>query len=176
MSCGVGRRHGSDPGLLWLWYRSAAVAPIGPLAWELPYASGVALKSKKQTQKIKICLKYAIIWHTMVYNTRMSPFSKVVLKDSTYYIVQIKSSTPWRNYPHLIPVFTFLNIFLSFLLLFFFFKDLDHPLGLLDWARWREGDTKKTMTVGRPEEVPLQALWSVRGDGESGLPHLHLLT
>ena len=33
--------------LLWLWYRPAAVAPIGPLAWEPPYASGGALKKKK---------------------------------------------------------------------------------------------------------------------------------
>ena len=48
--------------LLWLC-RPAAVAPIQPLAWELPYASGVALKSKTnkivtQYQKeIKICWK-----------------------------------------------------------------------------------------------------------------------
>ena len=34
--------------LLWLWCRLAAVAPIGPLAGELPYAAGVALKSKKK--------------------------------------------------------------------------------------------------------------------------------
>ena len=47
MSCGVGRRHGLDLVLLWLWRRPAAVAPIRPLAWELPYASGVALKKKK---------------------------------------------------------------------------------------------------------------------------------
>ena len=33
--------------LLWLWCRLAAVALIGPLAWELPYAAGVALKKKK---------------------------------------------------------------------------------------------------------------------------------
>ena len=32
--------------LLWLWLRLAAVAPVQPLAWELPYASGAALKSK----------------------------------------------------------------------------------------------------------------------------------
>ena len=31
--------------------RLAAVASVGPLVWELPYAAGVALKSKKQ--KIK---------------------------------------------------------------------------------------------------------------------------
>ena len=30
--------------LLWLWRRPVAVAPIGPLAWEPPYAMGVALK------------------------------------------------------------------------------------------------------------------------------------
>ena len=32
--------------LLWLWRRSAAAAPIHSIAWELPYAMGVALKSK----------------------------------------------------------------------------------------------------------------------------------
>ena len=53
MSCGVGRRWGSDLTLLWLWSRLAAVAPIRPLAWELPYAAGVTLKNKtnKQTNK-----------------------------------------------------------------------------------------------------------------------------
>ena len=39
VSCGVGRRRGSDPVLLWLWCRPAAVAPTGPLAWEPPYAA-----------------------------------------------------------------------------------------------------------------------------------------
>ena len=46
VSCGVGCRCCSDPELLWLWCRPVAVAPIRPLAWELPYASGVALKNK----------------------------------------------------------------------------------------------------------------------------------
>jgi len=46
MSCGVGCRCGSDPALLWLWHRPAAVALIRSLAWELPYATGTALKSK----------------------------------------------------------------------------------------------------------------------------------
>ena len=49
MSCGVGDREGSDLALLWLWL--AAVAPIQPLAWELPYAADVALKSKTQPKK-----------------------------------------------------------------------------------------------------------------------------
>ena len=48
MSCGVGHRHGSDLVLLWLWCRLAAAAPIGPLAWEPPYAAGTALKRPKK--------------------------------------------------------------------------------------------------------------------------------
>ena len=48
MSCGVGRRHGSDPVLRRLWRRPAAVAPIPPLARELPHAMGAALKSKNK--------------------------------------------------------------------------------------------------------------------------------
>ena len=44
MSCGVGRRHGSELALLWLWCRPTDTAPIQPLAWEPPYAVGVALK------------------------------------------------------------------------------------------------------------------------------------
>ena len=47
MSCGVSHRHGSDQILLWLWHRLAATAPIIPLAWEPPYATGAALKIKK---------------------------------------------------------------------------------------------------------------------------------
>ena len=43
----VGHRRGSDPVLLWLWYRPAAVALIWPLAWELLYAKSLALKSNK---------------------------------------------------------------------------------------------------------------------------------
>ena len=48
VSCGVGRRCDSDPTLLWLWCRLAAAALIGPLAQELPYAAGAALKRKKE--------------------------------------------------------------------------------------------------------------------------------
>jgi len=52
MSCGVGRRSGSDPALLWLWRRLAATAPIGPLAWEPPYAAGAAQEMAKRPKKI----------------------------------------------------------------------------------------------------------------------------
>ena len=40
-----------DPVLLWLWCRLAAVALIGPLVCELPYASGSSLKKKKKKKK-----------------------------------------------------------------------------------------------------------------------------
>ena len=43
MSCGVGHRYGLDPESLWLGSTPAAIALILPLAWELPYAVGVAL-------------------------------------------------------------------------------------------------------------------------------------
>ena len=47
---------GSTPGLVqWdkdpcceLWLRPEAAAPIQPIGWELPYATCVALKSKKK--------------------------------------------------------------------------------------------------------------------------------
>ena len=48
MGCGVGRRCGLDLSWLWLWCRLAAVAPVRPLAWELPYAAGAALKRRKK--------------------------------------------------------------------------------------------------------------------------------
>ena len=54
MSCGVGCRSGLDLILLWLWRRLAAIALIRPLAWEPPYASGTALKSKQKKFKNKI--------------------------------------------------------------------------------------------------------------------------
>ena len=54
VSCGVGRRCSLDLVLLWLWCRLAAVAPIPPLAWEPPYATGAAQEiAKRQKDKKK---------------------------------------------------------------------------------------------------------------------------
>ena len=54
MSCGVGRKCGSDPTLLWLWRRPVAMVPIRPLAWESPYAAEETLeKAKRQKTKNK---------------------------------------------------------------------------------------------------------------------------
>ena len=53
--CGCGsHRCGLNPAWLWLWHRPVAVAPIWPLAWELPYATSVTLKSKKKNQLFTI--------------------------------------------------------------------------------------------------------------------------
>ena len=54
MSCGIGRRRGLDPALLWLWQRLVATAPIRPLTWEPSYALGAALKKKKKGQNKKV--------------------------------------------------------------------------------------------------------------------------
>ena len=58
MSCGVGRRCGSDSVLLWLWHRPAATAPVGPLAWEPPHATDAALKRQKKKKKKKKRMKH----------------------------------------------------------------------------------------------------------------------
>ena len=60
MSCGIGRRRGSDPRLLWLWREPAAIAPIRPLAWEPPYATGVALKKMKKKKKDDALKEYSM--------------------------------------------------------------------------------------------------------------------
>ena len=57
-NCGVGYRHGSDLALLWLWCRSVTAALIPFLAWEPPYAEGVALKRKRK----KTILRTDILW------------------------------------------------------------------------------------------------------------------
>ena len=53
VSCGVGRRHGWDLALLWMWCRPVATVPIQPLSWESPYAMGEGLKGPKKTKQNK---------------------------------------------------------------------------------------------------------------------------
>ena len=71
MSCGVGCRRHSDPVLLCLWHRLAATAPTRPLAWESPYAMGVAQKMAKQQQqqqkKALIIFAYSFYFSFIVY-------------------------------------------------------------------------------------------------------------
>ena len=59
MSCGVGRRRGLDLALLWLWHRLAAVALTQLLAWEPPYAEGMALKGKRNKQKVMVYANFS---------------------------------------------------------------------------------------------------------------------
>ena len=62
MSCGVGRKCGSDLALLWLWLWLAATALIRPLGWKPPYAVGAALKSilKKERKEERKELSYVL--------------------------------------------------------------------------------------------------------------------
>ena len=60
MICGIGHRCGSDPLLLWFLHRLAATALIRPLAWEPPYAVGVALEKYKKTKKFSDIIFIAV--------------------------------------------------------------------------------------------------------------------
>ena len=66
LSYGVGCRYCSDLALQWLWCRLAPASPTGPLAWELPYATGadLKLKKKKRPEKKEACKRSAIkyVW------------------------------------------------------------------------------------------------------------------
>ena len=58
----MGQRRGLNPAWLWLWRRMAATTLIRPLAWEPPYALGVAQKKTKKDQKKK---KFGVLFGTM---------------------------------------------------------------------------------------------------------------
>ena len=51
MSCGVGRRHGSGPLLLWLWCRLAATARIWPPCLGTSICCGSSPKKNKRQKK-----------------------------------------------------------------------------------------------------------------------------
>ena len=54
-----GCRCSLDLALLWLWHRPAAIAPIGPLSWEPPYALGMALEKDKKDKEKKFHHSYS---------------------------------------------------------------------------------------------------------------------
>ena len=88
VSCSVGYRYGLDLVFLWLWCRLAAIAPIWPLVRELPYAAGVALKSRKgvggQSWKYSnmLCLIYKELsqLHVKLYSSKM--YQQVIYKGN----------------------------------------------------------------------------------------------
>ena len=84
MNCDVDRRHGLDLALLWLWRRPVATAPIGPLAWELPYVADAALeKTKKKKRKEK---KFRTPMFQQVKNLALPLPSAVALVTSVAWI------------------------------------------------------------------------------------------
>ena len=66
LSCSVGHRHSLDPQLLWLWHRPATGAQIRPLAWELSYAAGAALKKKKKKKEKKHYFEMIVESHALI--------------------------------------------------------------------------------------------------------------
>ena len=49
---------------LWLWWRLAAVALIGPLAWEPPYATG-AVRKRKRKKLFPLILIWSQFWYIL---------------------------------------------------------------------------------------------------------------
>ena len=101
MSYGIGRRCGSGPALLWLWYRREAVALIRPLARELPYATGVALKRKrKKTHNLddSICKMYYDLEDIFLLFPSCFLFPIVCLFESQSLFKQ-PNWTSWTNDP-----------------------------------------------------------------------------
>ena len=75
----AGHRGGPDPALLWLWCRLAAAALIQPLAWELPYATGVAVKGKKRKNP-NHCLSF---WQVVIFF-----FNNNIITDHHYQLMK----------------------------------------------------------------------------------------
>jgi len=86
---------------LWLWRRPVATAPIGPLAWEPPYATGAALKIQKD-QIIIIITIIIIIISIMLYNTSLVVIyfitgSLYLLTTFIQFLLRPLHPTPWES-------------------------------------------------------------------------------
>ena len=55
-SYSIGCRYGWDLVLLWVWCRPAVAASIQPLAWELLYIIGAALKKENLDNRCNIIM------------------------------------------------------------------------------------------------------------------------
>ena len=91
--------------MLWLWYRPQIGAPIQPLAQELPYATGVAIKGEKK-KKLKIIgkeqtnLKMGKRPKQIPYQEVIQMASKHMIRCSTSYVtreIQIKTTTRYYH-------------------------------------------------------------------------------
>ena len=101
MNFSVGCRLGLDPVLLWLWCRLAAVAPIRPLAWKLPYAMGVALKKKTTDQKKKKATSnwYILLMLIKTEWLKLSRQETLLQSHTLLYIINV-----WGGYFELIQI------------------------------------------------------------------------
>ena len=60
--------------MLWPWHRPVAVALIQPLAWELPYVTGVVLKKKKKDM-VSVWVKYTMEYYSGIKKNEILPFA-----------------------------------------------------------------------------------------------------
>ena len=92
---------------LWLWCRPATAAPIGPLVWELPCASGAALKRKKEKKRyleMRISKYSKNNWGSLLSVKTESPSKQtskyknlVSLRDSWMFL-QIGNRVTWTKH------------------------------------------------------------------------------
>ena len=92
--CSVGCQQGSDP-VLWLWHRLTAASLIQPLAQELPYATGEALKRKK----IKIKLHNVAIYFLPDKNYATIFFKVIHLRNQYAYSDNAANAPNNFNWP-----------------------------------------------------------------------------
>ena len=102
------RRCSLDLALLWLWCRVSAAAPIQPLARELPYAAGAALKSKQTNkaevthtpspQKVKVMINSSFLSYRMPSTTPNTVCTLTHLSLRAIYEVSIILVTPGELY------------------------------------------------------------------------------
>ena len=74
MSYGVGCGCSLDPALL--WYRLADTSLIRHLAWEPPYATGLALK-KQKPKKVGVCNSHQNYYETLFYYALLYALSHI---------------------------------------------------------------------------------------------------
>ena len=73
-----------DQAWIWLWLSLAAAALIWPLAWELPYAAGVALKRKKSD-----CKQYEKVYKEFIRSRNISGTDLI-------YIIAFNIISAWK--------------------------------------------------------------------------------
>ena len=102
MRCGVSCRCGSDPKGLGLGLGPTALPPIGPIAWDPPYAVGAALK--KQKGKRKNSINKGILHFTML--------GFIAFTNTLFYTLKVfGSSVSSKSISIIFPIALFFNVF-----------------------------------------------------------------